>query len=193
MEFVNQFAKTMSSSVTSPPTILNLGCGRKRKQGAVNLDCTVDTNPDVVHDLNTYPWPFEGCTFKEIWAYDVLEHLEDLTKCLEEIHRIGNAGARVYITVPHFSCANAFRDPTHRHFFSYFTLDYFTAEHPLSFYSKCRFRRAKAQLVFCTSLVNKIVWRVANRFPAAYENRWAWIFPAWFLSFELEVLKDPCE
>ena len=34
------------------------------------------------------------------------------------------------------------------------------------------------------------VWRLANRFPAAYERRGAWIFPAWFLYVELEVVKD---
>jgi hypothetical protein len=33
------------------------------------------------------------------------------------------------------------------------------------------------------------VWRLANRYPAAYERRWAWIFPAWYLYFELEVDK----
>jgi len=37
--------------------------------------------------------------------------------------------------------------------------------------------------------VNKLVRRLANRYPAAYERRWTWIFPAWFLYFELEVVK----
>jgi hypothetical protein len=37
--------------------------------------------------------------------------------------------------------------------------------------------------------VNKLVWRLARRAPAAYERRYAWMFPAWFLSFELVVIK----
>ena len=44
-----------------------------------------------------------------------------------------------------------------------------------------------------TTLVNKLVWRLANRYPEAYERRWAWVFPAFFLSFELEVVKDDRE
>jgi len=34
-----------------------------------------------------------------------------------------------------------------------------------------------------------VVRRLANRFPKAYEERWAWILPAWFLYFELKAIK----
>ena len=44
--------------------------------------------------------------------------------------------------------------------------------------------------MFYPTLVNKLTWRIANRYPEAYERRWAWIFPAWFLSIDLEVLKE---
>jgi hypothetical protein len=108
---------------------------------------------------------------------------------MEEIHRVCKPGARVHITVPHFSSANAFTDPTHRHQFSFSTFDYFGEAHGLAFYSKARFARKRAEIVFYPSLANKIVWRLANRRPEAYERRWAWIFPAWFLSVELEALK----
>jgi len=37
--------------------------------------------------------------------------------------------------------------------------------------------------------VNRLVFRLANRFPERYERRWAWMFPAWFLYYELEVVK----
>ena len=40
---------------------------------------------------------------------------------------------------------------------------------------------------FHPSLVNKLIWRCANRWPHVYERRWAWMFPAWFMSFRLEV------
>jgi hypothetical protein len=35
--------------------VLNLGCGRKRMDGAINLDRIADTQPDLVHDLNRMP------------------------------------------------------------------------------------------------------------------------------------------
>ena len=168
---------------------LNLGCGRKRVEGAVNLDVTPDTNPDIVHDLNRRPWPFPDGHFREVLAYDVIEHLEDVLGAFEEIHRVSREGAIVRVVVPHFSSGNAYTDPTHRRFFGYFTLDCFTEDDQRSFYTRARFRLRHRQIIFWPTLLNKIVWRLANRYPMWYELRWAWMFPALFLSFELEVVK----
>lgn len=169
--------------------VLNLGCGLKKVQGALNVDLCAEVDPDLVHDLNVMPWPFDDAEFSEVLAYDVLEHCDDVIAALNEIHRISCNGALVRITVPHFSCMNAFTDPTHRHFFGWSSLHYVTGERDLSFYTSRRFRRRVSNLIFFPGLINKVVRRLANRYPEAYEKRWAWIFPAWFLYFELEVIK----
>ena len=45
---------------------VNLGCGNKILQGWVNLD-KYDVYPvDVVHDLESFPYPFETGSCKEI-------------------------------------------------------------------------------------------------------------------------------
>jgi hypothetical protein len=124
-----------------------------------------------------------------VLAYDVIEHLDNVIAVMEEIHRVSAASAIVRITLPHFSCANAFADPTHRHCFSWFSFHYFTGENQWAFYTNRRFRSVSSHLYFYPSLVNKLIWRLANRYPEAYERRWAWIFPAFFLGFELEVIK----
>jgi SAM-dependent methyltransferase len=170
---------------------LNLGCGCKRAADAVNLDITSDTNPDVVHDLNVKPWPFPDNRFREVIAYDVIEHLDDVIQTMEEIHRVCCHGAIVKITVPHFSCANAYTDPTHRHYFGRFSFNYVSGENALTFYTRAIFTRRASEIIFSPSTVNKLIRRVANRYAASYEQRWAWIFPAWFLYFELEVVKGP--
>lgn len=169
--------------------VLNLGCGRQPMDGAVNLDISASVGADVVHDLRRVPWPLPADTFREVYAYDVIEHLDDVVGVMEELHRICRPAARIHITVPHFSAANAFTDPTHRHQFSCFSFDYFEASHALSFYSRARFRRTRGQIVFYPSLINKIVHRLANHWPGEYERRWAWMFPAWFLSIDLEAVK----
>jgi SAM-dependent methyltransferase len=169
---------------------LNLGCGLKRAPGAVNLDITPETNPDITHDLNHLPWPFPDNHFREVLAYDVIEHLDDFIAVMEEIHRVCRDQAVVRLTVPHFSCANAYTDPTHRRAFGYFSMDYVTGEHELQFYTRARFRKLSGRMMFYPSLLNKLVWRLANRYPAAYERRWTWMFPAWYLYFELEVRKQ---
>lgn len=170
-------------------SVLCLGAGRDHREGAYHVDIVADTSPDLVWDLNCFPWPLPDSQFKEVLAFDVLEHLDNLVKVMEEIHRITAPGAIVHITVPHFSSANAFRDPTHRHYFSWFSFHYFTGENQWGFYSACRFRRRRSSLVFYPTLLNKLVWRLANRWPENYERRWAWMFPGFFLSFELEVVK----
>ena len=170
-------------------TILNLGCGNKKFADALNLDVTARTNPDLIHNLNHYPWPVPNNFFTEVRAYDVIEHLDDILATMEEIHRVCRHGAIVQITVPHYSCANAFTDPTHQHYFGFSSMFYFTEGNATRFYSTARFRIRKTTLVFQPTLMNKLIWRLANRFPEAYEQRWAWIFPAWYLHYQLEVLK----
>lgn len=176
-------------SAAAASRVLNLGCGRKPRAGAVNLDRTRRVGPDVVHDLNVCPWPFADDTFEQVYAMDVIEHLDDVPATMEELHRICRHRATIEIAVPHFSSANAFSDPTHRHFFSHATFRYFEDSHPLAFYSAARFRVERCNLIFSPSLVNRVVSHVANRYPDAYESRWAWIFPAWFLSVRLSVVK----
>lgn len=170
--------------------VLNLGSGRKHMASALNVDVVADTSPDVVHDLNARPWPLPSGHFREVFAHDVIEHLADVVATMEEIHRVCRDGAVVRLTVPHFSCANAFTDPTHRHHFGWFSFHYFTGEHEFSFYSRARFRRRASRIVFRPTLLNKAVGRLANRYPERYERRWAWMFPAWFLYVELEVVKS---
>ena len=65
----------------------------------------------------------------------------------------------------------------------------YTTEHELDHYSHARFARRTTRISFYASIVNRVVFRLANRWPERYERRWAWVFPAWFLYYELEVRK----
>lgn len=170
--------------------VLNLGSGQKKLSGAINVDITPETNPEVVHDLNIRPWPFADGSFTKVYASDVVEHLDNIVGMMNELHRICRSGARIEITVPHYSSANAFTDPTHRHYFGCFSFDYFTGKHEQSHYTRNRFRLLNRLLMFQKSPTSWLVRRLAKRFPAKYEQSWAWIFPAWYLWFELEVVKD---
>jgi len=169
--------------------VLQLGSGRKYDPVAVNVDVIATTNPDIVHNLDVRPWPLPNDHFTEVRAYDVIEHLDNVVAAMEEIHRVCRGGAVVKITVPHYSCCNAFTDITHRHYFSVRSFDYFTGNNEFGFYTDHRFSKARAEIIFLPSLLNKVVWRLASRFPSQYERRWAWMFPAWYLYFELIVIK----
>ena len=170
---------------------LSVGCGRREAEpDLIRLDISELINPDIVWDLNVFNYPFNDSTFSEIECFDVIEHLQDIPRTLEELHRILEPNGLLKITTPHFSCANSFVDPTHKWHLSYFSFDYFCDNHTLGYYSKARYRINKRHIQFQGSRFNRtLVSRLANRFPQSYEQRWAWVFPAWFLYFELQAIK----
>jgi SAM-dependent methyltransferase len=168
---------------------INLGCGRKKLEGFLNLDRVPEVDPDVIHDLDSTPYPFEEGVFDLICAHDVVEHVHDLPAFMREVWRIGKHGACLEVTTPHFSCHNSYTDPTHQRHLGYFSFDYFTLGHKWSFYGSTGFTIDYRTFVFSPNLLNRIVSRLANRFPDRYEARWAWIFPAWYLFFKMKIDK----
>lgn len=94
---------------------LNLGCGARRLAGYVNVDKFGE--PDLRHDLEAFPWPWDNDSVEEIVLIHVLEHLGQdprvYLKIMQEMYRIGRAGARIMIVVPHFRHDFFYDDPTH--------------------------------------------------------------------------------
>lgn len=123
---------------------LNLGCGNEAIVGWVNHDVVALPNVDVVHDLESRPWPFANDEFDAIRAHHVLEHLSNTVGSMQEIHRICRDGARVEIRVPYWNSRDMATDPTHRSQFSEHSFDYFdpSTRHGAerSYYSSARFR-----------------------------------------------------
>ncbi len=172
------------------PLELNLGCGRKRRPGCLNVDVLPQVQPDLVMDLDRHPYPLPRDHFQHIYAHDVVEHLADIRSFMEEAHALLAPGGVLEITTPHFSSANSYTDPTHRFHLSYFSFDYFTAGHQWDFYSAARFRIVERFIAFHTGgPLARLMARFANRHPQTYERRFAWIYPAWFLQFKLSAVK----
>jgi len=172
------------------PAILDLGAGvAERHPGAVRLDRAQTVRPHVVADLDRGGLPFRNDAFQTVAAYDVVEHVADLVALVSEVHRVLRPGGVFLVTTPHFSCANAFTDPTHRRALGLRSFDYFASDHALAYYSRARFHVRVAHLFFHAGLAGRLVHRVARRWPDVYEHRLAGIFPAWFLYFELVAAK----
>jgi SAM-dependent methyltransferase len=114
------------SDLPRSAVVLDVGCGdRKKVPWAVGLDRIKTGATDVVHNLDVYPWPFPANHFDVIVASHVVEHLEDILRLGEELHRIAKPGAEIRIATPHYSNPDAFVDPTHRHQFGYRSFEYF--------------------------------------------------------------------
>jgi len=96
---------------------LNLGCGHNHVDGYVNVDREPAAEPDVVADLEEFPWPFEDDSVEVVRASHVLEHLgaqpQVFIGVMQELYRVCRAGARIHITVPHPRNDSFLDDPTH--------------------------------------------------------------------------------
>ena len=96
---------------------LNLGCGVNHKIGWTNVDSAPASNPHVVFDLETTPWPWPDSSADEMLFNHSLEHMGQDTKTflaiIQEIYRVGCDGAIVCINVPHPRHDTFLYDPTH--------------------------------------------------------------------------------
>jgi hypothetical protein len=94
---------------------LNLGCGNRRLDGFVNVDKYGE--PDLTHDLETFPWPWPDDSVVEIVLNHVLEHLGQAPNVyigiMKEMYRVSQDGATIRIVVPHFRHDFFHDDPTH--------------------------------------------------------------------------------
>lgn len=108
---------------------LLIGCGtsrEKRIHGAnaewtklVTLDVDPAVKPDIVHDLNTLPLPFDDNQFAEIHAYEVLEHtgrqgdFRFFFAQFSEFHRILEPNGLFCGSCPRHDSRWAWGDPGH--------------------------------------------------------------------------------
>jgi SAM-dependent methyltransferase len=122
---------------------LNLGCGSFKKYGYINVDIRKEVNPDLVVDLNKFPYPFKDNTFDLVEAFHVLEHLNSPFEAMFELHRILKNGGELKIAVPH--CSRGFSHPEHKAGFDVTFPYYFDPKYPQYFYGK-EFKLKKLRL-----------------------------------------------
>jgi predicted SAM-dependent methyltransferase len=86
---------------------LNIGCGKRRIEGAYNIDLEIDSEADVLLDMTKLPWLWKDCSLDTIYMFHFLEHCPNPKEILSECHRILKPKGRIHITVPHSSSAVA--------------------------------------------------------------------------------------
>ena len=96
---------------------LNLGSGSKILEGYTNVDKYDYYKPDIVHDLENFPYPFEDNSIDEILLSHVLEHIgqspDIFLKIIKELYRICHDDSLIKIIVPHPRHDDFISDPTH--------------------------------------------------------------------------------
>jgi len=165
---------------------LNLGCGNKRRSGYIGVDRYACDAVDVIADLKS-GLPFKNEIISSVLMDNVIEHVAHIHVLMQEVHRICGNGAVVDIVTPHFASLASWRDPTHIHHLSYFSMEHFEKE-SARHYTGGGFRIVARRLSFggLMGLCGRLIYTLS---PRAYESKWCFIFRPSTLRFKLEVEK----
>jgi SAM-dependent methyltransferase len=170
---------------------LDFGCGQTKKPDYVGMDVVPGPGVDVLHDFNVFPYPFADSEFDEILCRSSLEHVDQFLRTMVELHRILRPDGLLEIAAPHYSGADAYRDPTHKTFFAYTTFDLFTTGGSY----RSRYNGLFRVEMRCFGIPDRHVGPKAiakylmNKIPDIYENYLCWMLPAKTISYRLRAIK----
>jgi len=162
---------------------LNLGCGNKELPGFVGVDRFPCAAARLLCDFGR-ALPFQDGSVAEVHLDNVIEHLPDLAQFMRELARVCRPGARITILTPHFSSLASWRDPTHVHHLSYFSMDHFAKE-AAAHYTGGGFRIVERRLSFVGGPLGLVARCLFWLSPDSYEKHFCFVFRAGTLRFEL--------
>ncbi len=177
--------------------ILDIGCGNNKKHpDATGIDFCSDSNADIIHNLNEYPYPFKDNEFDLVYMVSILEHLDNVNKTIEEIWRITKSEGKVIIFSPTRFSNALYDDPEHKRAFTLRSFDYFIEGTKSYRYKKTKicFKKIKAEYQMgwnkkSLSIYEKIVLYLSNKHPEFYTRHFESLLPVQRVYFELEVVK----
>jgi len=127
--------------------ILDVGCGDAKVKGAIGMDCVALPGVDIVHDLNSYPWPIKSNSYDLVYLNNIIEHLPNSIKVMEEVFRILKKGGKVKIVTVYWNHFHSITDPQHVSFFNEYSWDFYTGKRK-GYYTKCRFKIESIKLTY---------------------------------------------
>jgi SAM-dependent methyltransferase len=173
--------------------ILDVGCGIKKQPGAIGIDRNPASHPDVLVDLDQFPYPFADSSFDRITAIHVIEHLSDVIRTMEEFHRLLRPGGTLRIETPHYTDYSSWCDPTHKNHLNSFSFRYFGERHGgFGYYSEARFREISVRvklLSFWKLLGFEFLVNHFPRYRRFWEHYLCYIVRGKAMEFEFEAEK----
>lgn len=108
---------------------LDIGCGASKKPTWVGIDMLALPGVDIVHDLESTPWPLPDNCVLMATASHVLEHINPVKgifiDVMNEIWRVLKPGAQFAFVVPYAGSHGYYQDPTHCNAINETTMLYF--------------------------------------------------------------------
>jgi SAM-dependent methyltransferase len=188
---------------TMPRVVLELGCGKEKRPGAIGFDRLPLDGVDYVTDLEQGLGFLPDDSVDEICSSHVLEHVDNFEPLMRDVHRVLKPGGTMVAVVPHFSNPYYYSDFTHRRFFGLYTFDYMAERDGRyhrrvpDFYVSYKFRVLSRSLRFSSPFpwryyVKRAEMRVFNLTPymqELFESSFCQLFPCQELEFVLSPIK----
>lgn len=187
--------------------ILDLGCGKTKREGTTGIDFIDMPGVDIVCNLNG-ELPLPDNSIEGVYASHILEHLDDIVFTMSEIWRVCKPDAWIKIWVPHFSSSTVtWGDPCHKRAFTIGTFEYFLPGRDIS-YIKTPFEIEDVRLNLNLGgghskgtkfrhriyyYVGRLIENIVNRgrlTQKRFETRWSQFFPFSELYVQLRVIKN---
>lgn len=125
MSFDDRYGK-LSALRPGASVTLELGCGNRRLEpDSITIDVLDADGVDVVGDALAALQQIPDASVSRVVSSHFIEHVEDLEAMMTECARVLEDGGRFEATVPHFSNAYYYSDPTHRRPFGLYSFAYF--------------------------------------------------------------------
>jgi len=108
---------------------INLGSGKRKKEGFINIDNRREVFPDLICDV-AHVLPFKENSLNEVVAIDLLEHLErpGVLRLMDEIYRVLKPGGKFFHRTPSDEGRGAWQDPYHRSAWNINTWSYYFSD-----------------------------------------------------------------
>jgi SAM-dependent methyltransferase len=157
------------------------------------VDRNRNTRADVIADLDRFSFPFRDGSFREVRAIHVIEHVSDVMRTMEEIHRLLADGGRAVIVTPHYTDFSSYCDPTHRWHLNSFSMRYFGEDHGgFAYYSHARFREISTRvrlLALWRYLGFELLVNASPHFRRFWEFYLCFLIRGKVIEWQLEAIK----
>jgi ubiquinone/menaquinone biosynthesis C-methylase UbiE len=197
---VNDKKGIFSTIKNSGFVTIEMGIGdSKHDKNSIGIDLIDSEAVDIVADLNDGLGFLSDNSVDIVYSSHFLEHVDDIGRLMNEIHRILKNGGKKIGLVPHFSNPYYYSDFTHKTPFGLYSFSYFTKQQPFrrkvpGFYSQVNFKINKVRIIFYSpfkwiNIFRKgftVVFNSSRFMQEFYEGSLTSLISAHEIEFELE-------